>query len=346
LKTTAIIPCHNGARGLPSCVASLQGVDQIIVVDDGSTEALAMAEGLDVELLRTEIRVGKAEAVNVGLGAATGDVIIVLDDDTVLEPGALDKVLAGFQEPRVGAVGFDLRVRNEDATLTTRFQVIEYGISIGIGRQITDALDIMPLVSGAAGAFRATALQQVGGFDMEVAEDAAVCMKLREHGWRLRHAAGAIARTFVPEEIPDLIIQRLRWDASTITIWWRKFGNNLNPFARNFSGLSLLTSLDVIIFSVIMPLILPVYLWWLYTKIGAAMWIILGTVAIGLLALDIINFLLSRVPRRLMIYLPFFVIVQYFVAKPVRVIAVLGELIFSITHYDDYVPRHQRGRLT
>ena len=63
---------------------------------------------------------------------------------------------------------------------------------------------------------------------MEVAEDADLAMNLRRHGWDLRFAPEAIARTNGPETMVDLLLQRLRWDSNTVTIWWRKYAGNLD----------------------------------------------------------------------------------------------------------------------
>ena len=81
---------------------------------------------------------------------------------------------------------------------------------------------------------------------MEVAEDADLAMKLRRHGWDLRFAPEAIARTNGPETMVDLLLQRLRWDANIVTIWWRKYAGNLNPFRADVRLSNALTSLDVI----------------------------------------------------------------------------------------------------
>src|SRR5262245_65685779 len=100
--------------------------------------------------------------------------LLLFDADTILEPAAYDAALPYFADPKVAGVSCDLKVDNESASLTTRFQAIEYAIAVSVGRQVGDALALMPLVSGACGAFRRSALREVGGLDMEVCEDAAL----------------------------------------------------------------------------------------------------------------------------------------------------------------------------
>ena len=131
-------------------------------------------------------------------------------------------------------------------------------------------------MSGAAGLFRREALVQVGGWDCEVAEDVALAVKLRIAGWQLRYAPDAPALTVAPPDIMGLLMQRLRWDASIATIWWFKHRALLNPFSKHFSISNLATALDVLIFNAIMPLILPVYLVWLFGKINQSALILLA----------------------------------------------------------------------
>jgi poly-beta-1,6-N-acetyl-D-glucosamine synthase len=350
-STSAIVAGYNEAKTIRQCVRSLD-VDEIIVVDDGSTDDMWLEvqrlkeEGIIANGIRLPSRQSKPAAVNTGLALCSGEIVLIIDADTVLAPGAVAAVLGYFSDPKVGGVNFNLQVHNERATLTTRFQAIEYSIAVSAGKRMADALGILPNVSGAAGAFRRTALEQVGGQDIEVAEDAALSMKLRDAGWRLRFAPDAIAYTNAPETMVSLLLQRLRWDSSIITIWWRKHARNLNPFGQHFSFANMLTNLDVLWFSAILPLVLPVYVLWLYNSVGDVSITFLLTVFLGLCALDIILCVVTFVPLRFWPYVPYYVIVQNLVMKPMRMIALVLELTLKISHRDSYIPAHQRWKLS
>jgi poly-beta-1,6-N-acetyl-D-glucosamine synthase len=351
-STSAIVAGHNEANTVRQCVRSLEVDDEVIVIDDGSTDDMWLEvqrlkeEGIITNAIRLPSRQSKPAAINTGLALCSGEIVLIIDADTVLAPGAVAAVLGYFSDPKVGGVNFNLKVRNERATLTTRFQAIEYSIAVSAGKRIADALGILPNVSGAAGAFRRTALEQVGGQDIEVAEDAALAMKLRDAGWQLRFAPDAIACTNAPETMVSLLLQRLRWDSSIITIWWRKHARNLNPFGQHFSFANMLTNLDVLWFSAILPLVLPVYVLWLYNSVGDVSITFLVTVFLGLCALDIILCVVTCVPLRFWPYVPYYVIVQNLVMKPMRMIALVLELTLQISRRDNYIPAHQRWRLS
>jgi poly-beta-1,6-N-acetyl-D-glucosamine synthase len=348
-SVSAIVCCHNEAHAIGTCIASIQanGVGQIIVVNDGSTDRThAMAIEAGAVVIDLPERIGKALAVNVALPRCTGEAVLIADADTVFAPGSVAVALS-YLGPNIGGVCFNLGVTNEAATLTTRYQAIEYFVIFTVGKSMADVFNIMPNVSGAAGLYSRAAVTAVGGLDCEVAEDAALSMKLRTHGWNLRYGYDARAATAVPETPTELFLQRLRWDASIVTIWWRKFGFVLNPFSKRFNGRTLLTSLDVLVFSMFMPLIWPVYLIWLGMLVGTDdMLMLMGAVLTVLFGMEVLILLLLQMPIGYLPYVPYYLLTQTVVMRPFRVCALLAELIFSVTHYDNYIPKTQRWRLT
>jgi biofilm PGA synthesis N-glycosyltransferase PgaC len=356
LTVSVILAGHNEAQSLRACVGGLaeqtladRGRLQVVVVDDGSTDGMANVghdlqdEGLVDEVIRLQHRGGKSAAVNLGLCACTGEIIVIADIDTSFDRDALAVMLGYFAaDPRLGAVGGDLGVRNECASLVTRCQAIEYGISVSLGRRVADMLGILSIVSGAFGAFRRNAIESVGGQDIEVGEDADLTMKLRRAGWRVQFAPEARALTLVPETVSALIAQRLRWDRGIVTIWLRKYRAVFDPGQSTFRAIDVLASLDVLVFQFFLPLAFPVYLVWLWWHFGAFAMTLLGVTLVGYLIIDLIAVITAAAvrverPLGLVIYLPLYAVLQL-VLRIVRLIAIFQELIFRASYRDPYVP--------
>lgn len=345
---TGIIACHNEQHTIRRCVESMRrnGVAQICVVNDGSTDrthevAAALA---GVELIDLPERIGKPDAINAALPHARHELILVADADTVFADGSVP-LAAGYFDGNVGGVGFYLRPLNASMTLTTSIQAVEYAIGFGSIRRLTDLIGLLPNVSGAASMFSKQAIAEVKGWDCEVAEDAAISMKLRAAGWQVRYAADAEAMTIVPETMDELFLQRLRWDACVIAIWWRKFGWMLNPFSRRFRLPNALTVLDVLLFSAIMPVVLPVYLFWMFDRAGAGLADILMASILAMAAVELFIAILVGLEPWLLIWWPWYFVVELFALRPLRVIALVSEALFKISRNDPYIPVEQRWRL-
>src|SRR5512144_1655557 len=111
-RASVIIPNWNGAAHLPTCLESLRAQTcrdfEILVVDNASTDGspdLVERDYPEARLIRLERNLGFAGACNVGLRAAQGEVLILLNDDTEAAPSWLSEVLAAFERhPEAGSV--------------------------------------------------------------------------------------------------------------------------------------------------------------------------------------------------------------------------------------------------
>ena len=291
------------------------------------------------EFFRLHQRGGKSAGVNLAIGAARGEIVVIADIDTTFDRDAVAIMLEYFADPTVGAVSGNLGVRNASTNLITRGQAIEYAIGLALGRRIADALGILTIVSGAFGAFRRDALESIGRQDVEVGEDADLTMKLRRAGWRIRFAPDARALTDVPDTVSALIGQRLRWDRGLITIWSRKYVGALDPRQSSFRLMDAIALMDVVGFQIVLALAFPVYIVWLIYYFGDLSPILIGATLAGYVVLDAVSFAAAAAVRtglslRLLPYLPFYTLMQISIMRVVRIVAIVQELIFRSSYRD------------
>jgi cellulose synthase/poly-beta-1,6-N-acetylglucosamine synthase-like glycosyltransferase/peptidoglycan/xylan/chitin deacetylase (PgdA/CDA1 family) len=258
---SVVVPAYNESAGIEAAVRSLLASDhpvEIIVVDDGSTDGTADL----VESLRLPVRVirqpnaGKPAALNTGLAAATFDLVVMVDGDTVFEPDTVRTIVQPFADPRVGAVSGNAKVVNRGGMLG-RWQHIEYVVGFNLDRRLFDLAECMPTVPGAVGAFRRQALLDLGGVsDVTLAEDTDLTMALCRAGWRVVYEEGAKAWTEAPASLNALWRQRYRWCYGTLQAMWKHRGALVQRGAAGKLGRRGLGYL--LLFQVLLPLLAPV----------------------------------------------------------------------------------------
>ncbi len=263
-SVSVLIPAFNEAEVIVRTVSAALDSDyprlEIIVVDDGSTdgtsERLRESLGGDPHLrLYRQSNQGKATALNLALAEVTGEIVVTIDADTVIDRDAIAKLVRHFVDSRVGAVAGNAKVANRNRWLT-RWQALEYITSQNLEKRAFDLLNCITVVPGAIGALRAEAVRACGGFPGDtLAEDTDLTLAIRRRGWRIRYDDQAIGRTEAPETAAALVRQRFRWTFGTLQAVW-KHRDTLTR--RRYGALGWVAIPNVLIFQILLPLFSPV----------------------------------------------------------------------------------------
>lgn len=262
-KVSVIVPGYNEEITAPKTVENLLRSDypdmEIVFVDDGSKDnTFKNIQSLygnhpKVKVL-TKPNGGKASALNYGIGFASGDILVCIDADTVLNPDAVSRMVACFTGPEVAAVSGNVKVGNRKNMLT-RWQSIEYITSQNFDRRAYDIVNAIMVVPGAIGAFRRDAVLRVGMFTTDtLAEDCDLTLRLLNAGYKVRTCNEALAFTEVPETLHMLLKQRFRWTFGIMQSFWKHRGN---MFVRRNPNLGWIVLPNMLIFQLILPLLSP-----------------------------------------------------------------------------------------
>jgi cellulose synthase/poly-beta-1,6-N-acetylglucosamine synthase-like glycosyltransferase/peptidoglycan/xylan/chitin deacetylase (PgdA/CDA1 family) len=223
-----VVPAYNEAVVIERTVRSLAASDypsfEVVVVDDGSSDGTAqIVDGLGLERVRVvqQENEGKSAALNTGLRVSTGEIVVMVDADTIFEPETLRRLVRPLADPTVGAVSGNTKVGNR-RTLIGYWQHIEYVMGFNLDRRMYDVLECIPTIPGAVGAFRRDALEEVGGVSgATLAEDTDLTLAIGRTGRHVVYVEDARAWTEAPATLGGLWRQRYRWSFGTMQAVWK-----------------------------------------------------------------------------------------------------------------------------
>ena len=193
---------------------------------------------------------GKADALNVGLGFARGDLVCAMDADTLIEADGLQRMVRPFlYGTDVVATGGTIRVVNGSevklgrvfktavpTSMLAGVQVVEYLRAFLFGRLGWNRLGGNIIISGAFGLFQRDAVVNAGGYLHDtVGEDMELVLRLKRLSYEqggageIAFVPDPVAWTEVPESAKVLGRQRDRWHRGLADVLWRHRKMLFNP---------------------------------------------------------------------------------------------------------------------
>jgi len=190
-----IIVNYNGANFLDECIRSIfltepQVSFEVIVIDNASQDnSVAILENLPhpIRIIKNNENIGFAAANNQGAREAIGLRLFLLNNDTVVTPDAIDRLIEYFDStPDLGVVSPMLL--NADGS------VQGHGSGLLTWLYRTSTPRFVAFVTGAAMMIRASVYAEVGGFDEAYFfynEDVDLCKTLRKRGYKIAYCPDA-----------------------------------------------------------------------------------------------------------------------------------------------------------
>jgi cellulose synthase/poly-beta-1,6-N-acetylglucosamine synthase-like glycosyltransferase len=217
---------------------------------------------------------GRADALNAGLNVARYPYALCTDADVVLDPQCLMRAMQRVVEDRerTVAVGGNVRPLNGSHLelghlveaevpkgLIARMQVLEYLRTFLASRPAWSDMNALPLISGAFGIWKRSAVLDVGGFAKgHMGADMDLTMRLHRHHasrgipYRIVYEPSAVIWTEVPATARVLRRQRIRWHRGLMTAVRDFMPMTLNP---RYGALGLVTWPAMVLFEYLAPII-------------------------------------------------------------------------------------------
>jgi O-antigen biosynthesis protein len=193
-RVSVVVCSYNGAATIGETLTELEKLEysnyEVIVVDDGSTDGVSeIARQYNVRLIQQENQ-GLSAARNVGLHAATGDIVAYIDDDAYPDPHWLSYVAAGLLKSDHVGIGGPNLAPSTDGEMADCIANAPGGPMHVL---LTD--EVAEHIPGCNMAFRRDRLIEVGGFDVRfrvAGDDVDLCWRMQERGWTIGFSPAAV----------------------------------------------------------------------------------------------------------------------------------------------------------
>jgi len=240
---SVLIPAHNEAGVLRECLDAVKAqtlpVDEIVVVADSCTdETAAVAESYGAVVVETQ-QGGKAASQDVGLPYVTGDILVCIDADTIIDVDVVERFVAELE------AGADATCANMLPMPHQRgFWVANRRFAYALGRYwwrwCQAQMGRLMVLSGCAYALKTETVRSIGGFPGELITcDMDLTWSLYDAGYTTTFCHQALAHTYDPETFAVYTKQMRRWASG----FFQNFQTHYGQVLRSPSALLVVGSL-------------------------------------------------------------------------------------------------------
>lgn len=239
---TVVIPVYNESHFVRYALNSILQSSypkhrlEVVVVDDGSSDdswehisdtATVYADaGIRYRTVKHDTNMGKRSAIISGFSIASGDFIVSLDSDSVLERCSLSNLVAPMMlDSRIGGVAGHLSALNVDGKFIPRLLDILFESSGNTPRAAQSrACGAVTILPGALSAYRTVAIRPLFadlrettfmGSPINHGEDVELTLGLLRGGWATVYQSNAVVHTIAPESARRAFLMYTRWERSS-----------------------------------------------------------------------------------------------------------------------------------
>jgi len=231
-KVSVLIVTYNSKAVLPGCLLSLEAATniehEVIIVDNASVDGtpdLVRRRFPAVNLIENRRNEGFAAATNRACREARGRCLLLLNPDTVVQSGAVERMVAILESRRDAGIcaprtlTADGRIRHNCLSFETPWSFFRFGVGVGplqrLRRRVlrgggwdlyADQPQMVEVASGAAMLVRRELFDRLGGLDERFfmyCEDEDFCLRARRIGWATMLVPGAVVTHYGGASTPD-----------------------------------------------------------------------------------------------------------------------------------------------
>lgn len=208
MKVTIVIPNYNGKHFMEPCLASLKEQTcqdyKVLVVDNASTDGSLeyMKEHYpEIEVIALDKNYGFSKAVNVGIQHSTTPYVILLNNDTTVDPHYVEEMIKAIERsPKIFSVSSKMIQMYHPELIDSAgdlYTLLGWGVCRGTGRPVSNYTEADEIFTACAGAaiYRRSAFSKIGYFDenhFAYLEDIDVGYRAKIYGYKNTYCPTAL----------------------------------------------------------------------------------------------------------------------------------------------------------
>jgi len=234
-KVSVVVCAYNAERTMEPCLVSLEKLNypnyEVIVVNDGSNDRTReISEKFSYIRLINQENKGLSAARNVGIAAATGEIVAFTDSDCVADPDWLNYLVTTYVRSGRAAVGGPNFPPPEDTLVPSAVAV-----SPGGPTHVLLNDEVAEHIPGCNMAFRKSALEEISGFDpvfRAAGDDVDLCWRLQNQGYQIGFSPAAVVWHFRRNTVNAYLNQQRGYGKAEAQLYFK------HPYRFNLLGQS------------------------------------------------------------------------------------------------------------
>ena len=278
---SVLVPARNEENVIRDILSSLVIQDyprdkiEILVINDGSTDNTGAIAREFSKKYKGLVRVvdireggkGKANAVNIGIDHARGEIILVFDADYVVDSNCVRELVRQLISTNSDIVQGRIIPYNAER-LIARVVALERMVGYACEFVVRDHYGLFVQYAGTVGGFRREVIEKLGKWDINaLAEDTDLTCRATIQGFKIKYANNVVGFEQAVEDLWSYILQRFRWAKGHILCFL-----NYSTKILTSKSISLIKKIDslIVLFLYMMPIS------WLFSTIYIVLSIIFG----------------------------------------------------------------------
>lgn len=254
-SVSVVLPVYNEEPKIIESVIDYilkQKVDdmELLVIDDGSPNREELISKVysryenqkNVRIFLPEENRGKRMVQKIGFDAATKEVIVTIDSDTLmLDEHAIALLVKDLSDETIGGVTGDVRVANDRETWLSRLINYRYWTAFHQERAAQSFFNVVMCCSGPFAAYRKDVIDTVKeqyvsqmflGKECTFGDDRHLTNLVLALGYKVKFNEFAQVWTYVPTTVRNYVKQQVRWNKSFYRemLWTIRFAHKHNPY--------------------------------------------------------------------------------------------------------------------